>query len=58
MAFLRVEDERTNKASSYENLLVCREQVDKVLLIESLMSRKANEFSGISQVFQSRVKSR
>ena len=51
--FLRVVDERTNAASSYENQLVCSVRlVDKPLsLIESLMSRKANEFSEISQVY-------
>ena len=51
--FLRVEDERKNVGNTNENLLVCSDYtlVGKPLsLIESLMSRKANEFLKISQV--------
>ena len=52
--FLRVEDERKNVKNTNENLLVCSDYtlVGKPLsLIESLMSRKANEFLKISQVY-------
>ena len=51
--FLRAVDERTNAANSYEQsvVLYCT-LVDKPLsLIESLRSRKATEFSKISQVY-------
>ena len=52
--FLRVVDERRNVANSNENLLICSDYtlVCKPLsLIESLMSRKANEVLKISQVY-------
>ena len=43
-------DERTNAVNSYEHQFVCSALVDKQLsLIESLMLRKCNEFSDISQ---------
>ena len=48
--FLRVVNEKTNVASRYESQMVCSvpAPVDKPLsLIESLMSRKGNEFSEI-----------
>ena len=52
--FLLVVDERKNVGNSHENLLVCSDYtlVGKPLsLIESLMSRKANEFLKISEVY-------
>ena len=58
--FLRVVDERRNLGNSNENLLVCSDYtlVGKPLpLIESFMSRKANEFfKNFPRVLHIRVK--
>ena len=48
MLFLRVVGYRTNAADNYENRWVCSVRLS---LIESLMSRRADEFSEISNVY-------